>query len=254
MMLGYKIHGEGSEKVVVMHEWLGDHNNYTNLLPYLDQEAFTYIFVDLRGYGFSRKLDGKFTVHEATSDIISLIEKLFNEKVHLVGHSMSAMVAQRICVDRPDLIHSLVAVTPVPGCGLKLDDSDLKELRKSVTDDDIARALIDNRTGNRLSANWIDYKLKKAKDASVQAARLGYIEMFTETDFADEMHHVDLPLLVLTGEHDLPHFRRETLEGFFKKHFPFSRMVLCKNAGHYPMLEAPIFFASVIEKFFRENS
>src|SRR5690348_8015157 len=50
-LLGHRVHGSGPETVVVLHEWLGDRNNYDPILPYLDQDRFTWLFADLRGYG-----------------------------------------------------------------------------------------------------------------------------------------------------------------------------------------------------------
>src|ERR1700757_1697928 len=49
--LGVTLLGQGSEHVVVLHDWNGDHTNYDSILDYLDGASFTYAFVDLRGYG-----------------------------------------------------------------------------------------------------------------------------------------------------------------------------------------------------------
>jgi pimeloyl-ACP methyl ester carboxylesterase len=51
--LGYVQYGDGPIRVLVMHDWLGDHSSYDALMPWLDGRAFTYVFVDLRGYGLS---------------------------------------------------------------------------------------------------------------------------------------------------------------------------------------------------------
>ena len=66
--LGFTLHGSGPEHVLVMHDWLGDHTNYDAILPYLDSTAFTYAFVDLRGYGLSMHLAGAVTINEIATD------------------------------------------------------------------------------------------------------------------------------------------------------------------------------------------
>jgi pimeloyl-ACP methyl ester carboxylesterase len=51
--LGHFIHGHGAEKVLALHDWMGDAANFEPLLPYLDLRRYTYAFADLRGYGSS---------------------------------------------------------------------------------------------------------------------------------------------------------------------------------------------------------
>ena len=53
-LLGRLTIGDGPERVIVLHDWRGDHRNYDPMVPYLDTEAFTYALTDLRGYGLSR--------------------------------------------------------------------------------------------------------------------------------------------------------------------------------------------------------
>ena len=57
--IAYDVFGTGAEKVVVMHEWLGDWHNYDTIRPYLDTENFQFAFVDLRGYGNSMHVTGQ---------------------------------------------------------------------------------------------------------------------------------------------------------------------------------------------------
>src|SRR5947209_11447358 len=40
--------GDGPAVCVVLHEWLGDHVNWEQVLPYLDPARHTFVFMDLR--------------------------------------------------------------------------------------------------------------------------------------------------------------------------------------------------------------
>ena len=51
MSIGHIMIGKGPEKVFLLHDWLGDHFNYEPMFPYLDESAFSYALIDLRGYG-----------------------------------------------------------------------------------------------------------------------------------------------------------------------------------------------------------
>src|ERR1700722_10233153 len=115
--IAHKQIGSGKEKVLVMHSWTGDSTSYDFMLPYLNTDDYTYVFVDLRGYGSSKEMQGTYSVEEASSDAIKLIDLLGWDEFHLIGHSMSGMIVQKIAVDNPSRVKSVVAITPIPACG-----------------------------------------------------------------------------------------------------------------------------------------
>jgi 3-oxoadipate enol-lactonase len=52
----------GKEKVLVMHNRIGDSTSYDSMLPYLNTDEYTYVFVDLRGYSRSKEMPGTYSV------------------------------------------------------------------------------------------------------------------------------------------------------------------------------------------------
>ena len=36
--LGRETIGDGAARVIVLHDWMGDHRNYDPMVPYLDRE------------------------------------------------------------------------------------------------------------------------------------------------------------------------------------------------------------------------
>ena len=134
---GYVRHGNGPERVTVLHDWLGDHRNYDAVLPYLDGSAFTYVFADLRGYGESIALTGACSVEEIAADCLALADRLGWPRFHLIGHSMTGMAVQRIAADAPARIQRAVAVCPVSAAGNRLD-ADAKAFFASTAENDDA--------------------------------------------------------------------------------------------------------------------
>ena len=248
VLLNYSTIGSGEEPVIVLHEWLGDHSNYDSVLPYLNTEKFKWIFVDLRGYGLSKHLSGQYTCNEASDDVQQLIKNLGFSNVNIVGHSMSAMIAQKIAVDSPRSIKKLILVTPVPASGIQISIEDAENLRNSVFNDSKIRNAINLRTGERYNSAWLDTKLKLANNASTQVARAGYLEMFIKTDFSAEVKGLKLPVRVIVGKYDIPAFQRQTIQKLFSLWFCDFKLIECNESGHYPMLECPVFFASSVER------
>ncbi|MEE4378491.1 MAG: alpha/beta hydrolase [Candidatus Competibacteraceae bacterium] len=252
-ILKYTTVGSGAEHVIVLHEWLGDHSNYDPVLPYLNTEKFKWIFVDLRGYGLSKDLSGQYTCKEASEDVQRLINKLGIQSVYIVGHSMSAMVVQRIAVDNPVLLKKMVLVTPVPASGTQINKEDADILRASVFNDSKIRNAIHLRTGERYNPTWLDIKLKRANDASAPEARAGYLEMFLKTDFSDKVKGLKIPVRVIVGKYDIPAFQKQTIQKLFSDWFNDLEIIECNESGHYPMLECPVFFASTLEKLISDS-
>ncbi|WP_232442305.1 alpha/beta fold hydrolase [Burkholderia ubonensis] len=137
--LGYVQYGNGPIRVLVMHDWLGDHSSYDAVMPWLDGHALTYVFVDLRGYGQSINLDGEFTVEEIAADCIMLADRLGWRHFHIVGHSMTGMITQRIAANAPSRVTSAIAVCPVSAAGNQLSPDALAFFASTIEDDALRR-------------------------------------------------------------------------------------------------------------------
>lgn len=249
MILGHDVHGHGPVPVVVLHEWLGDHTNYDPVRPYLDGGAFTWVFADFRGYGLSRHLGGAYTAVEAAGDVLALMDSLGHRRFAVVGHSMGGMVAQKLAALAQDRVACLVGVAPVPASGFPADEAAKARMRAVLEDDPALADAVDLRTGRRYGAGWRAWKTAAARRAATVEAQLGYLAMFTGTDFAREVAGLPVPVLAVVGEHDLPVYREPSIRGLFGRWYPDLTMAVCREAGHYPMLEAPVFLAAVLEAF-----
>lgn len=249
MTIGYELCGEGPEPVVVLHDWQGDHRNYDLVRPFLDRGAFRYAFADLRGYGRSRELAGEYSAREAAGDVLALAAGLGWERFHLVGHSMTGMVVQRLAIDAPARVKSVVAANPVPACGLQMPAADRGFFAATVTDDGAFAQLLAAISHPDLSPAWTAYKLEICRSSADAGTRMQYLEMFDRTDFAAEAQGLETPMLVLLGEHDHESLSEANMRGTFGKYYPKAEILVCRAAGHYPMQERPPYFAAVIERF-----
>ena len=252
--LGHDLRGNGPEGVIVLHEFLGDHRNYDPVLPYLDGAAFTYALADFRGYGRSKDLAGAYTLAEVVADVRDLAASLGWTRYHVVGHSMSGMVAQRLALDAGEAVKSMVLIAPVPASGFKADAAQKTALLSLLDADETAFAGIAARTGNRYDPAWIAFKVAMARSASTPEARRGYLEMFTGNDFADAARGLKTPLLVVLGAHDAPFYRPDSLTPIYRDLYPHAEIAVCGDAGHYPMLETPPLLISLVQGFLRRQA
>ncbi len=252
--IAHKQIGSGKEKVLVMHNWMGDSTSYDSMLPYLNTDDFTYVFVDLRGYGRSKDIRGTYSVKEASADAMKLIDSLAWSKFHLVGHSMSGMIVQKIAVDNPSRVKSVVAITPVPASGSPGPKEMMDFFASAALDnDEAAMECVNTLTSNRYTKAFAKKMVSDNRKWSTSEARLGYMNMFFHTDFSESVKGLTTPILVLIGEHDFEGseaFMRDT----FLKWYPNAKLEWCKESGHYPMIETPIALVAKIEKFLSAHS
>lgn len=253
MTISYTQHGSGPERVLVMHDWGGDHTTYDPTIPYLDGSAFTYAFVDLRGYGKSRDMTGEYTVTEVAKDCLEVVDELGWQNFHVIGHSMTGMATQRIALDARSRVRSAIAVCAVSAAGNPMDDETWGFFSSATENDDAFRELMKLVTGGELSDQWADEKLRRNREATAPECRMGYLTMFSKTNFAEEVQGLETPYLVVIGENDYEGLNEAVMKETYLSMHPNAELVILPNCGHYPMQECPPFFATVIENFLRKQ-
>ena len=250
--IGYTLFGTGPENVLILHDWNGDHSNYDPILPYLDRAAFTYAFIDLRGYGRSKNIAGEYTVNEISKDCIAVADALDWQRFHVLGHSMTGMATQRIAADVSLRVKSAIAVCPMSAAGSPASDEALKFFETTTTDDAAFRRLIKFVTGN-LSEQWANSKLRQNRETVSPACRAGYLKMFSRGNFVDDVRGLATPFLVVVGAND-PGIDENAMQATFLAWHPNAELAVIPNCGHYPMQECPPYFATLIESFLRKHS
>jgi pimeloyl-ACP methyl ester carboxylesterase len=252
MTLGFSTLGRGTEAVLVLHDWLGDSRNYDAVRPWLDGDTFTYVFADLRGYGASRDLAAACSVKEIAADCLTLADHLGWPQFHLIGHSMTGMVTERLAVDVPLRLKSAVAVCPVSASGNKLAP-DAKAFFASALSDAAAFRRLVGFVSAGLGAGWAEAKLKQNRSSVAPDMALRYLDMLTSTDFAAEVRATTTPILVLIGEHD-PGLDEAAMQRSYLARHQNAELAVVRNSGHYPMQECPPCFAGLIETFLRKHA
>ncbi|QOT80050.1 alpha/beta fold hydrolase [Cupriavidus basilensis] len=250
--LGYARYGNGPIHVLVMHDWLGDHTSYDAVMPWLDGQAFTYVFVDLRGYGQSIELAGEFTVEEITADCLMLADRLGWRRFHVVGHSMTGMITQRLAADAPSRVTSAIAVCPVSAAGNRLSPEALAFFASTVDDDNALRRLFQFVSGG-LSDEWADSKVRHSRGTVAPACRRRYLDMLVTANFVHDVEGLETPFLVIVGDRD-PGLDAQAMKRTFLAWHPNAALHVIPDCGHYPMQACPPYFATVVEGFLKRQA
>ena len=254
MLLAHELLGDGPEGVIVTHDFYGCRDTWAFARQFFDTRRFTFAFAELRGYGASRNLPGEFTPREAAEDLLALADNLGWERFHIVGHSLSGMIAQRVVLDGGGRVKSAVLTTPVAASGLSFTPEGLALITASIDSDEALGQAFDALTGNRLGPQWARFKIRQQRANRSKDANRAYLKHSAEQGFLGEVRGNTTPMLVIIGEFDMEPFTEETARRTFLTWYPNAELAICRNAGHYPQQEAPVYVASVIDDFLARHA
>jgi pimeloyl-ACP methyl ester carboxylesterase len=65
-----------------------------------------------RGYAGSSRVAAPFSIAQQAADCLAVLRHLGIERAHVVGHSSGGMMALRLALDAPEVVHSLVLLEP----------------------------------------------------------------------------------------------------------------------------------------------
>jgi pimeloyl-ACP methyl ester carboxylesterase len=240
--------GTGDHHVLALHGWFGSARGWGSLPGYLDGSAYTYVFMDLRGYGGRAAVAGDFTMEEAAADAVALADELGWDRFSLIGHSMSGQAIQHVLLQVPGRVRRLVALTPVPATGVPFDEDGWALFSGAAASRENRAAIINFTTGSRLPAAFIDEVVQHSLDHSTVEAFGAYLQSWAKTDFSERVLGNQAAVKVIVGEHDAA-MSVAVMEQTWLAFYPGAELEVLANAGHYPMFETPVALAASVEEF-----
>ncbi|PRW61941.1 alpha/beta fold hydrolase [Actinopolyspora mortivallis] len=240
--------GSGRHAVLVVHNWFADRSSFAALHPWLDTTTFSYVFVDLRGYGQAVGHAGEYTVSEAAEDVLATADALELPEFSVIGHSMGGMIAQHVLLKAPNRLRCLVGISPVPASGVPLDEESWELFAAAAWNPQNRRAIIDMTSGNRLPEPWLEAAVRRSVERSDRNAFRRYLDSWAGTDIHERIAGTETPVLVCAGAHDkaLP---PEVMRKTWLRWYPNAELEVFADAGHYAPEEVPLAMVALMEGF-----
>ncbi len=204
--LAYREAGEGIP-VVLLHGIGSGSASWEGQLGGLGP-SFRAIAWDAPGYGGSDPLGAETpVVADYAQAVADLLDALGLDRVHLVGHSLGALIAAAFAARRADRLLSLTLADPTRGYAAAGDDVRVDGLaaRIGAIDDLGPAGMAEARARNVLSPDAPAAALEKVRgvmaglrpDGFKQAARMMY-----STDIHADARAISVPALVMCGSAD----------------------------------------------------
>src|SRR5699024_5165373 len=155
----------------------------------------TWHFFEYRGYGARKSEKGDYTLDEITQDLSAYLRQLSATKVSLLGHSMGGTYMQRVLIDSPIPVASMIGISPTPASGTPFDAQTRALFESAGYSSESRRTIIEMTTGNRLSGEWLDHMVAESFVNSEPRAVGEYFRAWADCNFAKEIKGTDIPIL-----------------------------------------------------------
>ncbi len=239
--------------LLLLHGLFGSSANWHPIARRL-QASFHVLSPDLRNHGRSPH-DPLMSYPAMAGDILDLLDAQGLDRVDLVGHSMGGKVAMWLALHHPERVNRLVPVDMAPvkyphrfeNIFTALETLPLQHLAsRSAADAWLARTLDSAGLRAFLLQNLLKHGEIWRWRINLRVLR-GAIE--TLLDFPEETHGRQFPgetLFIYGGRSDYMNQRRAEQARLY---FPFARLRMIPEAGHWVYAEAPEAFFSALSRF-----
>jgi pimeloyl-ACP methyl ester carboxylesterase len=265
-------HGGTGPLIVCVHGLEGSAYNWNLVAPHLS-ETHRVVAPDLSGFGYTDPIDDDSTV-ERNAELVADIIDSYGGPAILVGNSMGGLISILTAERYPDKVSSVVLINPatpifswltvsppatarlsvplLPFLGPRL----IEAYKTKITPEAGVHEALDFVTADvtRIDPSVYDSALEIAQmrrmqpwatDALVQATRSIAPYVLRKGQFAELIHKLSQPTLLVHGTHDeLIHVEAAI---WMSRERPDWTVAYLEGVGHVPMLEVPHRFLSVFD-------
>ncbi|VCU71754.1 3-oxoadipate enol-lactonase 2 [Pigmentiphaga humi] len=247
----YRVEGRG-DWLVLIHGVGGRLEQWDQFVSLLGGGYRTLRF-DQRGMGETSKPEGPYRVDDFVADAHALMEAVGAERCVLAGVSLGALVAQGYALAHPGKLDKLILLAGIAG---RTDEEKRRvQERLSIVAEGIPGQHFENSVDRWFTDEFrarhpeiiAAYAASNRKnDPKAYAAAYAVL---ANTDFADRLHEIKVPTLIVTGEHDkgsnprMAHFMHDRIAG--------SQVHILPRLRHSLLIEGPRQVLDVVEPFLR---
>lgn len=253
--------------VLLLHGFTGSGTTWEVLRRDL-HATFTVITVDLTGHGSSGAPadPARYALSRFSDDLLTILDSLGVHKVALVGYSMGGRAALDFALRHPSRVAAIVLESTSPGI------ADLAARAARQTSDAALAARIERDGVPAFVDEWERLPLwasQKNLDADtrdrLRSQRLGNSATGlanslrgagagAAADVTDRIVNIDVPILLIAGEHDPKYVDLARLIAGSATSAPTTEVAVIAGAGHAVHLERPGQFDGLVERFLNRIS
>lgn len=241
LSVGFEVSGKGRD-VLLLHGWGSDRRVWAGVAKCLDKD-FRVITPDLPGFGESEHPERVWDLDEYAELTVGITQELGLDRPVVIGHSMGGAVAVKMAVKYPNLLGKLVLVS----CSGVREKSIKKLIGWGLAKSGKwMLGLLGLHAVEGVMRGWL-YEILGERDYLESGVNQRTFLKVVKEDIRRVLPEVKTPTLLIWGEKD-----KETPLRFGRMMNSLileSRLVVLREAGHFPFVDQQEDFCRVIREF-----
>jgi pimeloyl-ACP methyl ester carboxylesterase len=246
-----KIHytetGKGNTSVVFVHGWLGNTNWWNSQEAFL-KDKYNIVKIDLGGHGKSDKARQNWNSKQYANDINAVVDTLKTSKIILVGHSMSGAYVLEASIDLPK-ITAIILVDTLKNLDQEFTPEQAEQFIFSQYRRDF-RSAVENILPQYLFVQETPVRVKERLQTEFiqndPELAINMLKPLYEMDIRKIARLIDIPVRAINADSSPTDIESN------KKYFKDYAYRTIRGTGHYPMLEKPYAFNSMLKELIEE--
>jgi non-heme chloroperoxidase len=234
--------------VLLLHGVTDSWRSFTPVLPHLP-DSIRAIALTQRGHGDAeRPVGAGYRISDLAEDAAAVIEALDLAPAIVVGHSMGAWVAQKLAIDRPELVRGAVLVGAIgaardnePVAGFAVEVQAIEEI-----EEELARDFQEETIAHPLPRGAMDTFVEESMKLPTWLWRELFAG-FVEDDLVPELGLIEAPALLVWGDQDA--FARQADQKLLLASIPDAELKVYEGIGHAVHWEQPQRVAAEVSAF-----
>ncbi|TKC05853.1 alpha/beta fold hydrolase [Pedobacter frigoris] len=239
--------GEGNTSIVFVHGWLGNINWWNSQEAFL-KEKYNIVKIDLGGHGKSDKTRQNWTGEQYADDIKTVINEINTPEIILVGHSMSGAYVLEASLNFPK-VKAIILVDTLkdldqdftPEQAEQFMFSNYRKDFKSAVEHILPQYLFVEETPAIIKNQLQNEFIQNDAELAINALKPLY-----EMDIRKIAKHIDIPIRAINSD------AQPTEIDNNRKYFKNYNYNVITGTGHYPMLEKPDEFNTILSEVIEE--
>lgn len=238
----YKESGNGNTAIILIHGWLGNAEWWSDQQKYFTPKHHI-IQIDLAGHGKSDSARKNWTSSQYADDIKAVADAIDAQEIILVGHSMSGAYVLEASLKIPK-VKALVLIDTLKN----LDEAFTKEQVEQIlstyrsdfkfaVENILPQYLFAEQTPPAVKERVQQEFLQNEPEKAINALKPLY-----QTDFRNIAKQVQVPVIAINSDASPTHLENN------RKYLKDYNYVTITEVGHYPMLEKPEEFNTILEE------
>ena len=238
----YRIVGKGNPAIVLIHGWATDANYWNAQIDPL-KAKYTVVAIDLAGHGGSTKSRTDWSMEKYGEDVTTVLQRIPNQQLILVGHSMGGTVALEAARTLGNRVIGIIVVDALKSAGLPpLPAAEIQKRVAPFRTDFIGS--VRKYVTEELFEKGADpmFVQKVAYDMSLEPPEVGVpsLEALLSMDLKSVLADIKVPVLAINSD------LGATDDARIRKSLPSFKSDVIPHTSHFLMMEVPDEFNPIL--------